>query len=193
MKRRGCCLIRFTKSIVWLLVLALAVVWFFFYGGRTMLLEYFYPIEYEEFVEKYSKEYELDEFFVYAVIHTESKFDEGAVSEAGAIGLMQIMEETAIECNEKAKFGYNIPEDLMSPEANIRIGCYYLNKLLNTFNGDKELALIAYNGGLGNAYKWLDDDEYADGDGGIDITPYKETNEYVDKVMKSYERYREIY
>ena len=158
-----------------------------------MLLEYFYPIEYDEYVEKYSKEYELDKFFVYAVIHTESRFDETAVSDAGAVGLMQIMEETAIECNEKAKFGYTIPDDLVKPEANIRIGCYYLNKLVKTFDGNEEMALIAYNGGIGNAYKWLDDKEYADGEGGLKKIPIAETKEYVDKVMQSYERYREIY
>ena len=193
MRRRGCCLIRFTKSLIWLLVLILAVVWFFFYGGKAMLLEYFYPMQYEEYVEKYSKEYELDKFLVYAVIHTESKFDETAISEKGAVGLMQLMEETAKECNEKAKLGYTIPEDLLNPEANIRIGCYYLSKLIKTFNSDEKLALCAYNAGIGNVYKWLDNEDYEDGSGGLKKIPITETKEYVDRVMKSYERYREIY
>ena len=193
MKRKGCCLLRSTKTVVWLLIMVLAVVWFFFYGGKTMLLRYFYPKQYEEIVEKYSKEYELDKYFVYAVIQTESKFDPDAVSDAGAMGLMQLMEETARECNEKENFGYNIPENLTDPEANIRIGCYYLSRLLEIFDNDKELALIAYNGGIGNVSKWLDDENFADGKGGLDYTPYKETNDYVDKVMRSYDIYRAIY
>lgn len=156
-------------------------------------MQYFYPIKYSEPVEKYSKEYDLDKYLVYAVIQAESKFDPNAKSEVGAIGLMQIMEETAIECNEKAEFGYNIPQDLKDPEINIRIGCYYLSRLLDVFEGDKKLALAAYNGGIGNVNKWLDDEAYANGNGGLDITPYQETNDYVDKVLKSYERYREIY
>lgn len=191
--RKGCCLSRLTKTIVWLLILVLAFVWFFFYGGKSMLLQYFYPIRYEEYVEKYSNEYELDKYLVYAVIQTESKFDPNAKSDVGAVGLMQLMEETAKECNEKAEFGYNIPDELENPEVNIRIGCYYLNRLLKIFDDNKELALIAYNGGLGNVEKWLDNEEYSDGQGGLNITPYQETNDYVDKVLRSYKRYREIY
>ena len=191
--RKGCCLLGLTKTIVWLLILVLAFVWFFFYGGKSMLLQYFYPIRYEEYVEKYSKEYELDKYLVYAVIQTESKFDPNAKSDVGAVGLMQLMEETAKECNEKAEFGYNIPDELENPEVNIRIGCYYLNRLLKILDDNKELALIAYNGGLGNVEKWLDNEEYSDGQGGLNITPYQETNDYVDKVLRSYKRYREIY
>ncbi len=191
--RKGCCLSRLTKTIVWLLILTLAFVWFFFYGGKAMLLQYFYPIKYEEYVEKYSAEYEIDKYLIYAVIQTESKFDPNAKSDAGAVGLMQLMENTAKECNEKAEFGYNIPDELRNPEVNIRIGCYYLNRLLKIFDDNKELALTAYNGGLGNVEKWLDDEEYSDGQGGLNITPYQETNDYVDKVLRSYKRYREIY
>lgn len=191
--RKGCCLSRLTKTIVWLLILVLAFVWFFFYGGKSMLLQYFYPIKYEEYVEKYSIEYDLDKYLVYAVIQTESKFDPNVESEVGAIGLMQLMEDTAKECNEKADFGYTIPDELKNPEVNIRIGCYYLNRLMKIFDDNKELALTAYNGGLGNVEKWLDDEEYSDGQGGLNITPYQETNDYVDKVLRSYKRYREIY
>lgn len=158
-----------------------------------MLLQYFYPKQYAEYVEKYSAEYDIDKYLVYAVIQTESKFDAKAVSSSGAIGLMQLMEETARECNEKEGLGYDIPGDLKNPEANIHIGCYYLSRLLEIFDGDKELALIAYNGGLGNVNKWLSDDAYADGKGGLDMTPYRETNDYVEKVLKSYKRYRDIY
>ena len=160
-----------------------------------MLLEYFYPIQYEEYVEKYSNEYELDKYLVYAVIHTESKFDETAISEKGAVGLMQLMEKTASECNEKAKFGYNIPEDLVDPEANIRIGCYYLNKLSKAFNNNEKLILASYNAGMGNVYKWLDNEVYLDENEELDVKkiPISETKEYVNKALKSYERYREIY
>lgn len=192
MRKRGCCLFRTTKTLVWLIIIILAIVWFFFYGGKKTLLQYFYPKQYEEYVVKYAAEYDIDKYLVFAVIQTESKFDPEIVSDAGAVGLMQLMEETAAECNEKAQFGYDIPVDLTDPEANIRIGCYYLSCLLDIF-GDEELALIAYNGGMGNVSKWLDDEKFANGSGGLDFTPYKETNDYVDKVMKSYKRYRAIY
>lgn len=180
------------KKLIWLLILALAVVWFFFYGGKGMVMKFFYPMQYSEYVEKYSKEYELDKYLVYAVINTESKFDEKAVSGAGAVGLMQLMEETAKDCNEKGELGYDIPRQLSEAEANIEIGCYYLKYLKDKF-GEIELALMAYNGGPDNVESWLEDVRYSDGEGGLKITPYEETNEYVKKVMKNYKRYKEIY
>lgn len=192
MSRSGCCLTKLVRKFVWLLIIVLAVVWFFFYGGKKMLLRFFYPIEYEQYVEKYSGEYDLDKYLVYAVILTESKFDENAVSEAGAVGLMQIMEETAAYCNEKGKMGYSVPENLKDPETNIHIGCYYLSELIKEFKST-ELALTSYNGGPGNVARWLENEEFSDGEGGLDITPYKETNDYVKKVLKSYKRYKSIY
>ena len=180
------------KKLAWFLVLILAIIWFFFYGGKKMFLQFFYPIQYEEYVEKYSSEYDLDKYLVYAVIHSESKFDENAVSDAGAIGLMQLLEETASDYNTKGKFDYNLPEQLKEPEVNIRLGCYYLSELMQRFK-KRDLAIMAYNAGPGNVEEWLMNDMFSDGNGGLHSTPFKETNDYVDKVLKSYKRYKEIY
>lgn len=170
------------------------VLLFFVLGeGRKKVLEIIYPIKYSEQVEKYSKMFDMDKYLIYAVIKTESGFDEKAVSAAGAKGLMQIMEETAAECNKKAKLGYNIPEDIFDPEVNISLGCYYLNSLKENYNGDITLAITAYNGGSGNVGKWLGDKKLSDGDGGLLDIPFKETKGYVDKVLSAYEKYKEIY
>ncbi len=183
---------RMIKKLVWFLILVLTIIWFFFYGGKKMFLQFFYPVQYEEYVEKYAKEYDLDKYLIYAVIHTESKFDEKAVSDAGAIGLMQLMEDTASDYNNKGKFGYIIPEQLLEPDVNIRLGCYYLSELMQRFK-KRELAIMAYNAGPGNVEEWLLNDMFSDGEGGLNSTPFKETNDYVDKVLKSYKRYKEIY
>lgn len=160
--------------------------------SKQALLKKVYPIKYQDYVEKYAEEYNLDKYLVYAVIKVESKFNPEAISNAGAVGLMQVMEDTAKECNEKGGFGYDIPEDLSNPEVNIRIGCYYLNLLYEKY-GDMELAVMAYNGGKGNVDKWLADESLSDGNGGLVEIPYEETKKYVEKVFNALDTYNELY
>ena len=167
---------------------------FFVIGeGREKILEYMYPLEYSDLVEKYSEENKLDKYLVYSVIRTESKFKEDATSKVGAKGLMQLMDSTAEDCNIKGGFGYNIPEEIYKPEVNISLGCYYLKKLIDTYDGDISLAITAYNGGAGNVGKWLKDENLTDGDGGLIDIPFEETKGYVDKVLDAYNKYTNIY
>lgn len=161
--------------------------------GRDAVLKFMYPLKYSDEVEEYSSANNLDKYLVYAVIRTESKFNETAVSDVGAKGLMQLMESTAKECNSKGGFSYNIPKDIYVPDVNISLGCYYLKKLIENFDGDITLAVAAYNGGAGNVGKWLKDDNLSDGDGGLLDIPFKETKGYVDKVLDAYKKYTEIY
>ncbi len=156
------------------------------------ILKKIYPVEYQEYVEKYADEYGLDKYLVYSVINVESAFNENAISHADAKGLMQLMDKTAAECNKREGFGYNIPDELFNPEVNIRIGCSYLRSLIDTYN-DVSLAVTAYNGGTGNVKKWLEDETLIDGKGGLRDIPYAETKKYVKKVFKNYDMYTKIY
>ncbi len=151
-----------------------------------------YPIEYQSYVEKYSRKYDVDKYLVYAVIKTESKFDRYAVSQAGAYGLMQIQEETATDCAKKLGLDVVIPDDLYIPDININIGTYYLSWLLDRYDGDISIAVAAYNGGIGNVDSWLADDRYSNG-GELTEIPFPETENYVIGVNSSYEKYKEIY
>ena len=81
---------------------------------------------------------------------------------------------------------------LFDPETNIRYGTYYLSYLYDRY-GDWELALAAYNGGPGNVDKWLEDDAYADGKGGLQKIPFKETRQFVSRVSKAWEKYDKLY
>ncbi len=129
---------------------------------------------------------------IYAAVQgVESANDPDAVSPKGALGLMQLMPDTARETalaigmpsvagmkDKELKTFFATPEGQM---ANKRIGRTYLNQQIKRFNGDLEAALIAYNAGPGNAQKWLD----ADRD--YDALPKKsETLPYVQKVLKAY-------
>ena len=186
-KKGGCLRFLFLCGItVFLLIFVIG-------EGRTKILEYMYPLKYSEFVEKYSAENDIDKYLVYSVIRTESKFKEDALSSVGAKGLMQLMDSTAKDCNIKGGFGYNIPGDLYNPEVNISLGCYYLKKLIDTYEGDISLAITAYNGGSGNVGKWLKDENLTDGDGGLIDIPFEETKGYVDKVLDAYNKYTKIY
>ena len=144
------------------------------------MINYIFPIQYEEIIEKYAKKYNIEKELVFAVINAESRFDKNATSNKGAIGLMQIMPETGQWLSEKIKLDYFSEEMLYTPETNIQLGCYYLGYLLEKFE-DETLALCAYNAGTTNVYRWLDNDEYSL-DGNIHTIPFKETDKYVKKI-----------
>ncbi|MBO4940890.1 MAG: lytic transglycosylase domain-containing protein [Clostridia bacterium] len=185
-RKRGC--FRYTFYIL----LAIFLLYFSAGNGKEVLLKQIYPTKYQEYVEKYSAEYSLDKNIVYSIIKIESNFRSEVISKAGAKGLMQLMDETAKECSERADFRYIIPEDLFDPEKNIRLGCLYFKSLMDNY-GDMELALTAYNGGTGNVDKWLKDENLSDGEGGLSDIPYKETRDYVKKVMRTFDIYNKLY
>jgi len=186
-KRRGGCL----RPIIFVL-LASVLLYFTVGEGKTAILKKIYPVKYQTLVERYADEYSLDKYLVYAVIKVESGFDENAVSRVGARGLMQMMENTAQDCNRKGGFSYSIPDDLFVPECSIQLGCYYLKQLMDIY-GNTELAVTAYNGGVGNVDKWLADASLADGNGGLADIPYPETKQYVKKVIKTFNTYMDLY
>ncbi len=187
MKRKRGCL----RSVFFVL-LAIFLLYFLVGNGKEDILKKVYPVKYQEYVEKYADEFNLDKYLVYSVIKVESGFDPHALSNAGAKGLMQLMDGTAEECNQKGEFGFKIPADLYEPEKNIALGSYYLSSLMTTYE-DMELAVIAYNGGTGNVKKWLADESLTDGEGGLLEIPYTETENYVKKIKKTYEMYNKLY
>ena len=105
---------------------------------------------------------------------------------------MQIMPDTGKWIAEKLEVEGFSEEKLFEPETNIRFGCWYLKYLLDTFSGDRRTAAAAYNAGPGNVKKWLADERYSSG-GELVKIPFKETERYVEKVQRAYEKYTEIY
>nr|WP_168198400.1 lytic transglycosylase domain-containing protein [Crassaminicella thermophila] len=157
------------------------------------LLKIMYPIYYREIINTYANEYCLDPHLVAAIIRTESKFNAKAKSSKNARGLMQISPITGKWASEELSIDNYDEKSLFIPEINIKIGCWYLDKLRDEFDGNLLLMLAAYNGGSGNVSKWLQDPRYSlDGKTLKDI-PFAETKKYVQKVMKSYKVYRIIY
>ena len=153
-----------------------------------------YPLPYREYVEKYAAEYEVDPSLVYAVISTESSFDPEAVSSAGAVGLMQLTEDTFHWARMRMGTLDNdlTADDLFTPEVNIQYGTYVLHLLREDFDRTATL-LAAYNAGRTTVLNWLKDDRYSqDGERLVDI-PIDETRQYVLKVLQAQESYQELY
>ena len=157
-----------------------------------IIMKKIYPLKYSEYVEKYSKEYDIDPYMVYAIIKAESNFNENAKSASNAVGLMQIMEATAIETANKMDLNVT-EEDLFNPELNINIGLKYFSNLVNKYNDNYYLAIIAYNAGIGNVDKWITDGTIKEDASDIENVPFKETNNYVRKILRDYEIYKDLY
>lgn len=151
-----------------------------------------YRRDFGEYVSVYAHKYGVPETLIFAVIRTESSFDSGAVSRVGAVGLMQLMPETFEWLTDEILFEHLESGMLYDPETNIRYGTYYLSRLYDRY-GRWDLALAAYNGGPGNVDKWLEDDSYADGEGGLRRIPFKETRQFVKKVTNAWDMYERLY
>jgi soluble lytic murein transglycosylase-like protein len=127
---------------------------------------YNYPKSYEDEILRAAKQYDIDPDLVKAVIKVESNFNSTAVSQKGAIGVMQLMPETAQD--------YSV-NDPFNPIENINGGTRYLRDLMEMFNGNLQLALAAYNAGQNAVIKY-----------GFRIPPYAETIDYVERVLNHY-------
>lgn len=187
-----------TKKIIILLImaiiiLAIALVLFKIVRIQDVILKLIYPTEYSEFVEKYSEKNNLDKYLVYAIIKAESNFDPHVTSSSDARGLMQLMEETAVERSNIIDEETVETHDLYDPETNIKLGTSYFAYLLGLYNGNIILAITAYNAGLGNVEEWIKDGIIKKDGSDIENIPYKETENYVRKILRDYQMYLKIY
>ena len=155
----------------------------------------FYPKLYEEFVSMYSDEYGVDENLVFAVIKAESNFQEDAVSHKDALGLMQIMKETAEDVAKKYNIEIdfnNSEKEILNVQNNIKIGTKYLAVLLEKYK-NIEVAVAAYNAGIGTVDNWIEKGIIKSDGSDIENIPYKETNNYVRKILRNYKIYQDLY
>ena len=156
----------------------------------TCIEKLIYQENYYDLVMKYSSKYCVPPELVFAVINVESNYDKNAVSSAGAIGLMQIMPSTYEWIASIFGDSANVSR-LYIPKVNVEYGTYYLRYLYDIFDCALEKALIAYNWGMGNFMRFIEEHGYIEGDFGS--IPVSETRNYVRKVLYHWEKYKEIY
>jgi len=142
-----------------------------------------YPLRYEAIVRTHARNHDLPPTLLAAVIYTESKFDADARSGAGAIGLMQLLPETAKGIALRTGGHGFVVSDLYDPEINVRYGSWYLRNLLDRYD-DVPTALAAYHAGQGNVDEWRRK--------GVGIQ-FPETRDYVDKVLEAQQVYADAY
>jgi len=138
-----------------------------------------YPLRYEQIIRGHAANYRLDPALLAAVVYVESSFDPNARSDAGALGLMQLLPETAEGIALRTGGMRFVVADLGDPEINVRYGSWYLDHLRHRY-GDMETSLAAYHAGQGNVDRWRR--------GGLGIA-FPETRDYVAEV----ERLRRLY
>lgn len=176
----------------WFALILLILILILFYRsewlGRLM-----YPIKYKQEIAAATANVGVDPYLVAAVIRVESNYRDDPKSPKGALGIMQVMPETAEWINEREGLKLNKQEELLKPSVNIRVGTAFLGFLLEQFQGNQVLAVASYNAGQGNVNKWLSNRIW---DGQLDTVeqiPFWETRKYVSKVMYYYKKYQEIY
>lgn len=160
--------------------------------GYGRFLRYTHPIKYENLVERYSRENDLDKYLVYAVIKTESGFDPQAVSNVGARGLMQIMEPTFDWVKYRLGDEDSRYLDMYDPETNIRYGCWLIGYLCREF-GDVDTAMAAYHAGRGQVGEWLEDGDISADGVHLDVIPISDTAHYVSKIDRALDTYKKLY
>jgi soluble lytic murein transglycosylase len=152
-----------------------------------ILTEKLYPIHYQQGIARVADRYDLDPYLVAAVVRTESDYDPKAVSHAGAVGLMQLMPDTAEWITRLDSWkGPNNPT-LTDPDDNLELGACYLAYLTERFAGDMLAVVAAYNAGQGAVDDWL-------GPGAHDALQladirFQETRDFVKRV----EHFRDLY
>lgn len=152
-----------------------------------------FPVKYGEHVFKYSREYSIDPYLVFAVIKAESSFNPKAVSKKDARGLMQITGGTGSWVAQKLKIKAFTPERLYEPELNIRLGCWYIRWLTDQFEDNTDLVIAAYNGGHGKVNEWLRDKNYSSSGKSLEKIPFKETDKFLKRVKNNWHIYKKLY
>lgn len=183
------------RAIGFILLALVALGAFGFYVVRAepdWYLRMRYPLQYRAIVDAHADNYGLEPSLLAAVIYTESKFDPTARSAAGAVGLMQLLPETAQGIADHTGGEGYTRQDLYDPELNIRYGAYYLARLQRKYADHPQaldLALAAYNAGQGNVDRWV----AATAAGAPVRIPFRETRDYLERVHRLQGIYQRAY
>lgn len=160
---------------------------------RESYWTYIYPRAFEGAVRDYATRWSLPEDLVYSIMLNESHFKPWVVSPANAIGLMQVVPRTADEIARQLGDASFESDDLYDPITNIRYGTWYLRAMLDRFGGNQICAVASYNAGPDVVGKWWRNKGAMTEEIFIEEIPYRETNQYVKKVLLTRQLYRELY
>jgi len=157
------------------------------------LLRVLYPTPYSDLVRAAARQEGIDPFLLYALMRQESLFDEGAISSAGAMGLGQVMPGTGAGIAQQLGMQEFETSMLLHPAVSVRFAAFYLARQIQQMDNSMLAALSAYNGGPGNAIRWIDEHGLEDMDYFAESIDFYETRAYVKAVYAQYDLYRRLY
>lgn len=162
-----------------------------------------FPMDFQPLISTQASARKLDRYLVAGLIKQESAYNARAVSPANAFGLMQLVGPTAREAALDLRLGrVLVPDDLFQPQTNIKLGTYYLSRLVTKYQGTVPLALASYNAGQGRIDRWLKSRQSSlkslvgsrssapEDELWIDELPYAETSYYVKAILRNILLYR---
>lgn len=179
-KRRRRRIVRVRFAVAGLILLLIA----WLYG-------YWVPFPYRSSVVATARQDHLSPYFVAAVIRVESRFQPRALSQRGAVGLMQIMPSSALWIT--TKMNRSGKPNLYDPLTNIHLGTWYLRYLLTSYHGNQVLALAAYNGGPETVDRWIQTGVLSSVQTRYESIPYPETKNFVRRVKRFAVAYQVMY
>lgn len=148
-------------------------------------------VAYQDEIKKYSEKYNMDPLLIASIIKVESDYDNGAHSNQNAKGLMQLLDASAKHSAELIGEEY-YPDKLKDVDYNLNLGVGYFNYLYKYYN-NVDLALAAYNGGIGNVDKWINEKKIDKHDPDPTKIPVEETRQYVIKINSNYDLMKVFY
>ena len=149
-----------------------------------------YPFPFFKEVKTWSQQRQLNSLLVTALIRQESRFDPEILSNAGALGLMQMLPTTANWVAGKTDL---LHYNLENPNDNIQLGTWFLDYTLQEYDNDSMLAVASYNAGTTNVANWLRRTGKSDPDAFVEAIPFGETRNYVRQVFGNYWNYLRLY
>ncbi|HYD47637.1 MAG TPA: transglycosylase SLT domain-containing protein [Terriglobales bacterium] len=165
-------------------------------AGRVGSADYqsiLYPLAFWTLVQREAEAAAIDPLLVIALMRQESMFDPAARSPANAYGLMQLLPATAKRVSMLADGREIDTSTITEPSVNVHLGTRYLRQLIDRYQGNIFKALAAYNGGEGAVDKWQQRNPAAEIDEFVETISYRETRDYVKKVVGNYDTYRRLY
>jgi soluble lytic murein transglycosylase len=177
------------KKRVYAFLLLAILLLFFLYSDK--IGEILYPVHYKQEIAQSAAKYNVDPLLVAAIIRVETNFKPDETSKKGAIGIMQLMPETAKWVQESG--GFRRSAEQAQVAVDIDMGVWYVSWLLNHYDGNVNFTIAAYNAGQGNVNKWRTTGLWDGSKESIGNIPFGETRHYIQRVLYYYQKYHKIY
>jgi soluble lytic murein transglycosylase len=177
----------------WFALLFLVVVMILF-SQSDWIGRWMYPIHYREDIMVSARNYGVDPYLVAAIIRVETNYKVGKVSKKGALGIMQLMPDTADWVIEQAGFKNVTLQDIEHrADIGIEAGTWYLRSLARQFDGNMYAVIASYNAGPGHVRKWLNEQIWDGTYESAGQIPFGETRHYMARVMYYYQKYKKYH